>query len=376
MENIVGSASAATLGYIWNNIPGAVYGYNAYQAYRASKAMPAVRRGRRTRPNKSYRRPTGSSWRILPRPPARMRKPAAMNTIVTRQSDHKGQYVRKRMPAYKKRPWKKFVKKITAVQLSNAATKTVVYNDKIVSDSTPGNQAFMSFCLYGINGADDDGTLACGYRDMLKLFDNEPDVKQEAVGAPAVFYPSNGKIHFNTGVLDFTIRNLSSDVDAEVDVYYGYHYKDANITNIFGQNTQTLAYSFLNVTTDPIKTGNTPIELTQRGTTPFDCSSVLSESGFKILKKQKLQISPSGSVFIQHRDSKNHILNQDDLSNIGYAKKKLTYEVLIVHKPSITISDETVSTIGVGITRKYGYSVLAPSNQAVSASNPVFDPAP
>lgn len=370
----IGAASAATLGYIVGNLPGAYYGYNAYRAM-----APITRRNTAATKIQSAFRGFLARKKMGIKGRDYMKKVVAnkkkLGSIVTQHRDFASQYVRRRMPRYKKRAWKSFVRKTTAVELKNAATKTVIFNNKIVSTSTAGNQQYLSFCLYGINGNADNTTLTVGYQDMLKVFDNEPSVKQEAVGSPAVYYPSNGKLHFNTGVLDFTLRNLSSETDAEVDVYYGYHWKDTFNTNLEQQGLSSLAYTFANTTSDAIKSGNTSVTLLQRGVTPFNCSQAISASGFKIIKKQKLCIEPGKSVFIQHRDSKNHIMNQNNLEGVGYGKKGLTYEVLIVHKPSVTSADTAVSTIGVGITRSYRYSVLANTTQAVSASNPVFDPA-
>lgn len=373
----IGAASAATLGYIVGNLPGAYYGYTAY-----NNIMPPITRRR----NQAGRRilsamrgwrargyPGGSTDQLVGQL-AGMRRSARRrsNNVVTQQKDFASQYRKRRMPRRKRKIWKKFVKKVTAVELSNAATKTVVFNHRMVQSSTPGNQAFLSFCLYGVNGSP-DGNNQIGYQDMFKLFDNEPGIKQQAVGSPAANYPASGKLHFNTGVLDFTLRNLG-EVDAEVDIYYGYHVKNVNNINLLTQVADSLRQHFISTTSDPIVSGNTSLGLGLRGVTPFDCSSVLSESGFHILKKQKFNMEPNKSVFIQHRDANNHQLDQDDLSTIGYAKRKLTYEVLIVHKPSVTSVDNAVSTIGVGVTRKYGYSILAATNQPSSALNPAFTP--
>lgn len=374
METL-GAVSGAVLGYTVNNLPGAYYGYQVGRYFGQRYNMPPITRtrnqaGRRIlSAMRGWRRrgyPGGATSRAL----SGMRANRASNNVVTKQRDFGNQYRFKKMPKRKRKQWKKFVKKVTAVELKNAATKTVVFNHRMVQTGTPGNQAFMSIALYGINGAPDSNN-AIGYQDMLKLFDNDPDIKQEAVAG--VNFPANGKLHMQTAVLDFTLRNLG-EVDAEVDIYYGYHVKNVNNINILQQTADTLRQHFIATTSDPITSGNTSIGLGLRGATPFDCSSALSESGFHILKKQKFNIEPSASVFIQHRDSKNYELDQNDLSTIGYAKKKLTYEVLIVHKPSVTSVDDTVSTIGCGVTRKYGYSVLAKSNQAVSAYTPTFTP--
>lgn len=379
METL-GAASAATLGYIVGNLRGAAIGYNAYRSYmptitrlrnRAGRRILSAMRGWRAR---GY--PGGATERALSGMLSRNRssRRRRRNNLVTRNKDYGTQYTKKRMPRGKRKNWKKFVKKVTAVQLSNASQKTVVYNSKIVSTSGAATQQYFTFALYGCNGNGDSNTNV-GYRDLLVLFDNEPVIKQYAVGSPAAYYPGAGKLHFNSAVLDVTLRNLGEQ-DAEVDVYYGYHVKDAFQADTLGITTGSLRDEFVFAKSDGIKSGNTSVDLTARGTTPFDCSWALSHSGFHVLKKQKFLMEPGKSVFIQHRDSMNHVFEAEQLTRAGYAMKKVTYEVLVVHKPSVGSTDTLTSTIACGITRKYAYSVLAQTVAPSSAVNPTFDSGP
>jgi len=347
MQNIAGAAGA-TLGYIAGNIPGAAIGY------RLGRAMAPIRRGR----YRSRRMPYGG-----PRGQGRYRARTAgggykarnpRDTVVTQQFDYKNQYRKKSMPKYKKKAWKKFVNKVNAVGIRTAGLKTIIFNDKIVRSNTAGNQNVMACCLYGNTGVND--VNAVGYSDMYRTFKNEPTIQKQS-GEPA-----NGCLMFASGILDITLRNLG-EVDAEVDVYIGYHWKDTTNTDTAlpapAPNTRTLIEDLFNGGfNQEIATGNQPIDLTDRGATPFDISHGLSSSGFKIIKKQKFLMQPSRSVFLQHRDAKNHRLDWNNLGKMGYAKKNLTYEVLVVFKPSVAVTEDLVCTIGMGVTRKYGYTVL------------------
>ena len=373
MQNI-GAASAATLGYIVGNLPGAYVGYQAYRnmppiTRRRSRAAGVIQRAAKRWRSRGY--PGGATSRTLSGMRAANRR---HNSTVTRQKDFASQYRFKRMPKRRRLQWKKFVNKVTAVELRNAAMKTVVFNDKIINTSAPGKQAYVAFCLYGINGSDDN-TAQAGYRDIQKIFDNDPQIKQVAVGSPAAYYPKSGKLHFGSAVLDFTLRNLDPNFEAEIDIYYGYHVKDTSIVNAVSVVKSSLVQEFVNDDPNAIKSGNTMVRLEGRGTTPFDCSTALSSSGFHVIKKQKVLMEPGKSVFIQHRDAVNHEMDYDSLISLGYAKKKLTYEVLIVFKPTVTTSDESTATIAVGVTRKYSYTVLAGANQPQGAYDPAFDPA-
>lgn len=373
METL-GAASAATLGYIVGNLPGAYYGYQAYRnmppiTRRRTRAAGLIQRVMRKWRSRGY--PGGATSRVLSGMRAANRQ---HNSTVTRQKDFSSQYRFKRMPKRRRIRWKKFVKKVTAVELKNAAMKTVVFNDKIANSSGVGKQAYISFALYGINGLDDDTGKCCGYRDIQKVFDNDPQIKQVAVGSPPAYYPKSGKLHFGSAVLDFTLRNIAEQ-EAEIDIYYGYHLKDTTNVNAVQVVKPSLVDEFINDDPNSIKSGNAMIRLEERGTTPFDCSSALSSSGFHVLKKQKILIEPGKSVFIQHRDANNHEMDYDSLIGLGYAKKKLTYEVLIVHKPTVSTATDLTSTIVVGVTRKYSYTVLSGANQPQGAYDPAFDPA-
>lgn len=389
METL-GALSGATLGYIVNNIPGAVTGGIIGRQFgrNYNSTMPPVTRSRSMAANRiqsafrGWRRrgyPNGATESLLTSMGRRARRArfssGRRNSVVTKQRDYGSQYRAKRMPGWKRRGWKRFVKKVTAIEIKNAALKTVLFNDK-VSISTTG-QNFVSFCLYGINGNGETSTTA-GYQDMLKIFDNDPQIKQSAVGSPAVYYPSNGKLQFATAVLDYTIRNVSTDADAEVDVYIGYHKKDVPYFSTLQELAGSLRNEFTATNDDTIKSGNTTINLTDRGATVFECSRALSNSAFHVVKKMKFLIEPGKSVFMQHRDAKNYQLEQTDLARIGYAKKGLTYEVLVVTKPAVTVvgGGDVTSTIAVGVTRKYSYTVLAGNNQAQTALKPSFNPGP
>lgn len=387
METL-GAVSGATLGFIVNNNLGAYYGWRIGRhygrAYDERRNMPPITRsrtqaGRRIlsamRGWRSRGFPGGSTGRLLlslRNGPNRIRR--RTNNVTTQQKDFSTQYKKKKAPRKFRKQWKKFVKKVTAVEIKNAALKTVVFNNKVQNTSNAGLQNYMTISLYGNNG-ESDSTNYCGAQDLLKIFDNETQIAQQGTGSPAVFFPINGKLHFGSAVLDLTLRNLG-EVDAEVDVYYGYHVKDTTrFSTMQTELVGTLYDEFQTNAGNVIKSGNTILNLAYRGVTPFDLSRILSSSGFHVMKKQKFMMEPGKSVFLQHRDAANHELDMNTLSRIGYAVKKLTYQVLIVHKASVS-STEQQSTLAVGATRKYAYTVLAGANQPQNALNPTFDPAP
>lgn len=333
-------ASGATLGYIGGNLPGAYIGYNvADMAYRARYRGRGTMR-RKTRFRKSYKK--GSS----------KRQPGAVGV----QRDVVTQYRYKRMPRYKRKSWKKFSNKVNAVIGKGMGLQTVVFNDKITSTSGENQQAYMTACLYGNNGsADTDGN--CGWQDLWRIYNNEPGISANTSTSPDT--PLAGKLHFQSAVIDLTLRNMSSTEEAEVDVYFGYFLKSvASKRAIDQQNLYSELYDAQQSTGSVIRTGNSLVNLFQRGVTPFECTNGLSRTTFHITKKQKMDMQPGKSVFLQHRDSSNHVLEWTNISNYSYALKNLTFGVIIVHKPTVSTSTTLTSTVVAGVTRKYSYCVL------------------
>ena len=219
----------------------------------------------------------------------------------------------------------------------------------------PAAQQATGIHLYGVRGGLSGGN-GIGMQDVIRLFSNDPDVVQ-GVG------PNNpliGKLLFNSAVLDMTLHN-TGPVDLEIDLYYGYHRKDV----ISGQ---MVSDDFVSPALEsPINTGNTTVDIFQRGATPFDCSTGLSQSGFHILRKQKMFLKSSQTSFLQYRDAKNHTIEWNRVKQCGYGARKLTYTVLIVFKCVAGSSENGQLTYGV--TRKYAYNADA-ENVDCTALNP------
>lgn len=317
-------ASGATLGYIVNNIPGAVTGYQlADMAYRARYRG---RRSRRYSKKRMYKKSSGIS-----------------NTV-TAQRDFNTQYKKRRMGRGKKIRWKKFVNKVQAVLNKDLGLKSVVFNDNLTANtSSTTDQQCLSFSLYGNRGTSAGNTL--GANDLVRMFSNEPLVSQ-GIGP---LNPKIGKLLFGSAVLDMTINNIGQNA-AEVDIYFGYHTKDVTSYNIVEDFKDITLEQPINSTIP-----NVTLDILQRGVTPFDLPTGLSQSGFHILKKQKLLIQPGQQSFIQHRDPRNHMVEWTRCKLTGYAIKKLTFTVLLVFKPVVGFSEGN-ARLAVGCTRKYSYT--------------------
>lgn len=286
------------------------------------------------------------------------------DNTVTAQHDYKTQYKYRRAPRYKKKAWRRFSKKVAAVNLKNAGLRTVVINSRGTGSNAPGAQGKLALALYGVAGSVDTVGLH-GHNDLYRVFKGDPDIVQ--IGAAPGNVPKSGKLQFGSAVLDYTIRNLSVDLEMELDIYMGYYKKDDD-ASLAKVNTNPI-FKYDNAPTDAIG-GGTPFDLGTRGTTLFDKPAGISATGFHIIKKQKMLLQPGESTFLQHRDYHNHMVDWTNIQDVGYCKRNLTYGVWLVFKPSVTASDDAVVTIGVGVTRKYSYAVLDENVDRISYNPP------
>ncbi len=229
-----------------------------------------------------------------------------------------------------------------------------LFNEGQLITSVPTAQNATALHLYGVKGSA-PSVSSFGSNDLLRVFSNDPSVIQN-IG------PSNpkiGKILFASAVLDFTLSNVGNQ-DLEVDIYYGYHRKDATSSTMVGDFDNGALES-------PIQSGNTTLDIKQRGVTYFDLSTGLSTSGYHVVKKQKMFIRVGQSSFIQYRDPRNHSIEWNKIATTGYGAAKLTYTVSIVMK-TVTGGGE-LGQLAIGCTRKYSYTI-SEENVDVTALNP------
>lgn len=367
METVAG-LSGATLGYILGNIPEAIRGYSVGTGlYNWRYNMPPITR-RRNAAARTIQR-SMRNWRSSGYSGGRTSRlnligRGSRDNLVTRQKDYASQYKFKKMPRYKKRRWKKFTKKVLAVTMKNYGKQTVVLNHRMVQSTNPGFQNAIALGLYGVNGALDSNNT-CGFDDLYRIFKNEPGIQRAGV-APGLI-PVSGKLLFGSGVIDYTIRNLSADFEAEVDIYTGWYRSDYEDVALKSANNPITVYQSAPSTL--IENGG-DTNLGQRGVTLFDKPTGISATGYHVHKKMKVLLAPGQSSFYQHRDPGNHIVDWTNVEKVGFAKAKLTYGVWIIFKPTVSSVEDAVITLAVGCTRKYGYTVMEDNVDKVAYNPP------
>lgn len=273
---------------------------------------------------------------------------------VTGQHDSAFQYRKKRMPRYKRKQWKKFVKKVTAVNNKLLGTQTVLYNKQTSCTSATGEQNYTVCTLYGKDG--DQSTAVNregGGRDLRLLYD--------ALGATQ----RGARILFKSGVLDVTLTNMSVDQGGvippiEADVYevtYGYSSDDFT----------SVANAFNEAKSDTQLIGATQLTETTRGATLFDFPTMLSAGRVKIMSKRKYFIPARGCITYQVRDPKNHVFpltHIDPTTAISsFIEPGMTRGIIVIHKP-IAGYETLTSSLNAGITRKYSYVIMEDASPA------------
>lgn len=284
-------------------------------------------------------------------------------TGVTQQHDKARIYKKKYMRKGKKRAWKKFVKKVQAVNLKDRGLVTALYNNLFspVAESA-GAQLIFEMHLYGFKSA--AASSAAGCNDIATLISSDFQTRQGvqknfSTNALETTFGKDGaadKIMFESAILDATISNNNSTT-VEIDVY-------AIRYNKFTKgNFSTLRQAFQIAENDltssvqgNVGPGQPLLTLDSRGCTPFEIGKGISASGIQILGKEKYLISAGQAITVQLRDPKNRYFNASDFieSSTSYKYSNWTQTYLIIGKK--VVEDETPMTLRIGCTRSYKYT--------------------
>lgn len=280
---------------------------------------------------------------------------------VTNQYDRKVVYRKKYMPRRKKRAWKKFTRKVIAVNTKLLGSRTVLYNNTLATFNATNAQSFLACTLYGMDGGI-GSPIAQGQDDIKRIFANDVNSGSQT-----------DSFIFSSAIMDLTIVNDSvinevssaqQNTGVEVDVYE-FKYSKVGDANWPGQY---FAQAVLN--TDLINTGQPAINLTNRGATPWDLPDALTIGGIKILKKTKYFLAQGQTATYQMRDPGNHIVSRSEVDNAdnNFVNPKMTRTIFIVFK-GVPTQDPTkvTSTLRIGCTRKYLYKIMAKEGKADNA---------
>lgn len=280
---------------------------------------------------------------------------------VTTQHDRARVYRKKNMAKGRKTQWKKFVKKVEAVNLRDRGLTTALYNNLFdVTSVTAANQAIGEMHLYGFKSP--ESATAAGCNDIASVINNDftnTRGTEQVAGSEVVGGTSSvDSIMFESAVLDATVSN-TSDSTIELDVYTFVYkpFTKGNFNTLTIGLNQASTGNYTGVVQDlgtpPDKPG---LSLVNRGCTPFELGKGISMTNSTILRKEKFLISPGQAITLQMRDPKNRRFNPQDfiLSNNSFKYKNWTQSYLLIAKK--VIENGTPTTFRMGVTRSYKYT--------------------
>lgn len=315
---------------------------------------------------------------------------------VTAQHDAKNVYVKKTMPKYKRRSWKKFVKKVQAVNEGECGTHKIMFNEgfnlessynQLFRDVTKNEnqtvnvefiakeQGVSAVHLYG--GQRGAGTYTgynMGVEDLQRITESYPNEFElyNIANARNTLQPTT-KMKFISAVLDTTFTNTNGTIPLEVDCYhivYNKTWVNDLVVNpgVVGNSSyqdfmNQYAINFGNNHIVDIANGGKVfrprIFLQHRGATPFEMGDALSAMGIKILKKTKHFVGANQSFTVQIRDPKTRIIDRSTFAAGGnFTFGKFTQTLLFIAKPAVDPAEGTKFTWTLGTTRTYKYQVM------------------
>lgn len=376
--------SGATLGFIWNNFAGATYGWHiGKQLYKARYGTNGMRSPPYT-PQKKRMAPTGSRSgpkrsRYAPTSSSRYRGPYMTATAVTQQHDIKRQYTKKKRPKRQRKIWKKFVKKVQAVNLKDQGLVTVLFNSSYTStDVGAGSQTFLELHLYGLRSG---AAGVCGVNDLATLVSSDLNLTSfkaplaGGIGGNVIVqgYQPEGpggysknqpieKIRFESAIMDATIYNASTNV-MEVDIYTIVYSKNlkgnfSSLSNVFQYALDNNQIPTQANPADGVINNNTALSIATRGCTPFELGAAISIGNIKILKKEKVLLQAGQAFTQQHRDPKNRKFDPKMFytsSANNYKIPGMTVTKLFIGK-NVDPNSSTPPLLRAGCTRVYKYS--------------------
>lgn len=301
----------------------------------------------------------------------RRRRPVRSGQGITTEYDRKLIYKRKSMPRRARRRWSRFNKKVNFVAERSLGTNTIVFNKTIVySNTTSGNHVVGEIALYGME------STSSHLNDVNRIA-SDLNITAPTVDDGTTKYDTT-RLMFHSAILDVTIRNAStvlagatqissSAAKLEVDVY--------EIMVNAKMDTETSNFPSLIVLYDtfdsiplPLKTGITAIDVRQRGTTPWDCTNVLSRFRVKILKKTKYFLPNGETMTYQIRDPRRRVIERREATSygganrVGWTRWLLVYAKLV---PGLTVGTEDgqyTEAVNIGLTRKYTVKIEGQSD--------------
>jgi len=254
-------------------------GYNGYQSYNGyGRGGTSTDQRVPTLKSRSYTNTRTTTKRNLFNP-------------ISKAFDQQTLYVKKRMPARKRKQWVGFVKKVRAVNNKEKTKVNIVHTDVADVATAKNTQQTHFKLMYTGFGSTDP------YKDM-------DYIRQALAGTTTIADGNKVAGHLHSSVLEATISNNGS-VDVYVDTYYVKCHKSSQRTP---DDLLTNGFQGSSASSGVISGGSvSAVGSTTLGATPFQSIDFLQH--FKILKKTRTFLQAGQSIQLEERDPANHYHN-------------------------------------------------------------------
>lgn len=278
-------------------------------------------------------------------------------------------YRKKAMPKRKRNQWKRFVKKVGAVNERDLGSRVLLINDQIQQTvTTVGQQNCMTLALYGNTNPTN------GWLNDLKYLQGLENAGDPTAAAGGTVDQST-KFIFTSAVMDVTIRNSSTykpvnnpvQLDGraaiELDIYEMYQRNDSNDGLSASHDSISAELNAYNL--KRIGGQGSGIAIEDRGASPFEFGNSLGQFGIKVVKKTKFFIPNNQTITYQVRDPKRRVTTQGNMNRKdGWNYPGWTRVIFLVYKlvPGLVLgtaaTDDTFQCqCTIGSTRTYKYKV-------------------
>lgn len=308
------------------------YGFNPYAVARtAGRAVGFARqawnyRNKFTRMNRG-----GGSKTDAP-------KDLMRDSAVTRFGDSRTLYVKKTRGRRRRKVWRKFVKKVRAVNEKDRPTTCILRTDQYLPACIANNQAVITVPLFSI--ANSSGAAWNDMKAFLDVMNQLADITEV-----------RQKYYIKYGNMDVSVSNTSSK-NMLVDAYWCIAQRDCKEQpdQLFqkGVIQQSMTFTQGEVDTSTLGGG---VDTVTPGVTPFQAPTFCRY--WKIYKKSRYNLPPGGNLELQMTDHKRRFHDGDPESyftNPLSSRKGWTKHIMFIirayptaHEDSPTITDPVVS---------------------------------
>lgn len=261
-----------------------------------------------------YARAAAGAFRTIRQATATRRQQGrrSYDAPMTSQKDSRLMYRKKRMPARRRKAWKRFKRKVTAVQISNTNIQVAVEQQVCILPAIVNQSSAQFHGMYGIAGnPGSTGFTGAGPPGQGQLNDIAKIFAAKYAGA------KYRRLLFASACLDVHVKGTGSS-SFILEVYEIEARKDYTALSSAYDTVEEIYYNgfadYGPLGTAPGATGSS------LGTTPFHCKAFCQ--AFKITKKYRVQGSAGETISFQMRDPRNHMIDGNMIANPQIMWKK------------------------------------------------------